>query len=728
MNFPHSRLFTLALCGISLVTGPAYAKTESARPINFRRDVIPVLTKAGCNSGACHGSFQGRGGFRLSLLGFDPEMDYDALVRESHGRRVFPATPEQSLILLKPTAAMPHKGGKRLMPDSNSYRILRDWIAQGLPGPKAGDATIARLEVSSAEMVLQPNQQAKLQVSCIWSDGVKQDATPWALFESTSDRVAEVSAAGQIKALQPGRAAVTVRYLGQVAAVTLTVPYAGQKDAPATARVNFIDDLISAEWKKLGLVPAPPADDASFLRRVHLDLIGSLPTLEEIQRFMESRDPNKRAKLIDALLDRPEYVDLWSLKWSDLLRAHRRALGEKGLKSFNGWLRQGLRDNLPLDGLIRELLTARGNLYARGPVAYYFIDNNPEDLAETTAQILLGIRLQCAKCHHHPFEVWSQDDYYGMAAFFARVQRKDTKEEGQFGGSQAVSLEGDGFVRFPGTQRVVHPRVLGQEPIVAKPGADSRVELARWITAKDNPFFARNVVNRYWGYLFSRGLVEPIDDMRATNPPSHPALLDALAKDFVDHHFDLKHLLRTLCNSRVYQLASEIAPKRDEDGTFFTHFRPRRLQAEVLLDAINQSVGVDEKFTGAPPGTRAIALPDSSVVSYFLETFGRPLRTSTCECQRASQPDLRQALHLINSEALQAKLSAKEGRLPRLLAAKKADSEIVRELYLASVSRLPNAREEATIQKLLAAAPSRHEGLEDLLWTLLNCPEFVFNH
>lgn len=721
-----------SLLAMSLALNASSAVAQDAKKgshaINFGREVVPVLTKAGCNSGGCHGSFQGRGGLRLSLLGFDPEMDFDALARESHGRRIFPASPENSLFLMKPTGAVPHKGGKRLTLGTESYRILRDWIAQGYPGPKKGDPKILRLEVQPAETVLQPKQQVTLRVQAIWSDGVKQDATPWALYESTSDRVAEVSADGQVKALQPGRAAVTVRYLGQVSAVTVTVPYAGKDDSSVIAKSNFIDDSIAAEWRKLKLTPAPPVDDAAFLRRVSLDLTGSLPTVEEVRRFADSRDPARRAKLIDELLDRPEYVDYWSLKWGDLLRAHRRALGEKGLKSFNGWLRQGLRDNRPLDGMVRELLTARGNLYTNGPVAYFFIDTNPEDLAETTTQIFLGIRLQCAKCHHHPFEVWSQDDYYGMAAFFTRVQRKDTKEEGQFGGSQSVSLSGKGIMRFPGTMRAIFPRPLGQDAVQSKPGDDSREDLAKWLTAKDNPFFARNIVNRYWGYLFGRGLVEPIDDLRATNPASHPALLDALAKDFVAHNFDVKHLLRIMCNSRAYQLASEIAPKRDADGTFFTHFRPRRMQAEVLLDAINQAAGVDEKFTGVAPGTRAIALPDPSVVSYFLETFGRPIRTSTCECARASEPDLRQALHLINSESLHAKLTDKAGRVARLLAAKKSNLEIARELYLTTLSRLPNDREQATIERLLASAPTRQEGLEDLLWTLVNCPEFVFNH
>ncbi|MDB5338134.1 MAG: Protein of unknown function (DUF1553)/Protein of unknown function [Planctomycetaceae bacterium] len=713
--------------GVPPPTAAAQPVEAVAQSIGFTRDVIPVLTKAGCNAGACHGSFQGRGGLRLSLLGFDPAADYNALVREAHGRRVFPAAPEQSLILRKAVMTVPHGGNKRFAADSTSYRILREWMARGMPGPQAADPHVARLEVTSLERPLQLGEQMQLQVRVVWSDGSAQDATPWVLYESNSDRVAQVSSAGLITVRGAGRAAVTVRHLGQVAAVPVTVPYAALADFPALPRQNFIDDLAIEEWKKLGLLPAGLATDSEFARRVHLDLSGTLPQVDELRSFLDSSDPDKRSKLIDKLLDRPEFVDFWALKWADLLRAHRRSLGDKGLRSFTSWLRQALRDNWPADKIVRALVTAKGNLYNEGPVAFYFVDRTPEDLAETTAQVFLGLRMQCAKCHHHPFDVFSQDDYYGLAAFFARVQRKDTKESGAFGGAQSIRIGATGTVTHPGTGQVITPRTLGS--VAEVPDAnDPRVTLANWITSRDNPYFARNIVNRYWGYLFGRGLVDPIDDLRPTNPPSHPALLDALTRDFVQHNFDLKHLLRTMCNSRTYQLASEVAPERDADGMFFTHRRPRRLPAEILLDAINQTAGVDEAFENSPKGTRAIALSDPSAASYFLDIFGRPRRTSTCECERRSQPDLIQVLHLSNSEKMHAKLADPAGRVARLLAANQNDTQIIDELYMAALSRLPTAEERTNVARLITAAPSRKEGLEDLLWALINSAEFVFLH
>ncbi|HKB37595.1 MAG TPA: DUF1549 domain-containing protein, partial [Gemmataceae bacterium] len=503
------RLLPAVWLSLALVVpaGSACAAEPDLAEVRFTRDVVPALTKAGCNSGACHGSFQGRGGFRLSLLGFDPQADFDALAREARGRRVFPALPEHSLVLLKPTGAVAHGGGKRLDKDSPAYRVLRAWIARGLPAPAEDDPVVVRLEVTPRKAVLQSGKEAVLRVRAVWSDGRSRDVTPWALYESNKDPVADVGPTGVVTARQPGCASVMVRYQGQGAAVPVTVPFPGAAESSEMPRHNFIDDHIAAAWREGGLAPAPPCSDAEFVRRVHLDLTGTLPTPEEVRRFLASRDPARRTKLIDELLERPEYVDYWSLKWGDLLRAHRRALGEKGLVSFNAWLRQALRENRPLDRVVRELLTARGSLYKNGPVAFYFIDQAPQELAETTAQVFLGVRLGCAKCHHHPFEVWAQDDYHGLAAFFARVQRKDNKEDGRFGGAQSVSLGASGSVVHPATGKVILPHVLGGPPLTVPEDQDPRQRLAEWVTAKDNPYFARNVVNRYWGHLFGRGLV-----------------------------------------------------------------------------------------------------------------------------------------------------------------------------------------------------------------------------
>lgn len=715
-------LRTLSLPAVLVLLGVG---TTARAEVNFAREVVPVLTKLGCNAGSCHGSFQGRGGFRLSLLGFDPAADYHALVTEARGRRLFPAAPDKSLLLLKPTGQIAHGGKKRLDVGSDSYRTLRDWIAQGTPG-RGEPPMVTRLEMNVAEAVLKAGEVRDLQVKATWSDGTVQDATRLALYESNRDTVAAVDAVGKITGREPGRAAVTVRYMGQVAAVPVTIPF-----GPATAfdfpAANFIDQRLAAEWKTLGLVPASLSSDAEFLRRVSLDLIGTLPTPDGVRQFLADSDPKKRAKLIDQLLERAEYSDYWSLKWADLLRAHRKHLGDKGLASFNTWLRSALRENRPADRMARELLTAQGNLYTSGPVAFFYVDKTPSELAETTAQVLLGVRLQCAQCHHHPFEVWSQDDYFGMAAFFARVKRKDTGENGQFGGAQSMRMDTVGSFAHPRTGVPVPPKPLGGVAQKVDDPADPRAALADWLVAKDNAFFARNIVNRYWGYLFGRGLVESIDDLRATNPATFPALFDELAKDFTTHGYDLKHLLRTLCNSRAYQLACEVRPAHDVDGEFATHRRPRPMPAEVVLDAVCAATGVPETFDKMPVGTRAIALPDPAVISYFLDSFGRPKRLTACECERGGRPDLTQVLHLMNGETLQKKVSAEPGRLAKLLAAKKTDDEIVDELYLATLSRRPTDAERTAVRPKIAAAPSRREGYEDLLWALLNTAEFVFN-
>jgi hypothetical protein len=700
------------------------ARAADPPPVSFARDVVPALTKLGCNAGSCHGSFKGRGEFRLSLLGFDPVADYEAIVIESRGRRIFAAAPDKSLLLLKPTGQVAHGGKKRLAVDSESYRVIRDWIAQGL---QRGEwPTVTKLGAGVQSATLNPGEGVLLNVKATWSDGTAQNATKLSLYESTRETVATVDADGRVKAVGPGRAVVTVRYMGQVAAVAITVPFGPAVKFDWLAN-NFIDEQLATEWKQLGLKPGALSSDEEFLRRVSLDLIGVLPTPDEIRKFAADSDPKKRAKVIDALLERPEYADYWALKWSDLLRAHRKYLGEKGLFTFNAWLRQSLRDNRPLNRLVRELVTAQGNLYTNGPAAFYFVDQRPDDLAETTTQVFLGIRLQCARCHHHPFEVWTQDDYHGMAAFFMRVRRKDSGENGQFGGAQSIRLDPEGTWRHPTTGKPVAPQALGGKALKLDDPADPRAALADWLTAKENPYFARNVANRYWGYLFGRGLVEALDDQRATNPATFPTLLDSLAKDFADNGYDIKHLLRTICNSRAYQLACELKPERDTDGAFVTHRRPRSMPAEVLLDAVCDATGVPEAFDKLPLGTRAIALPDPSVSSYFLDAFGRPRRLSACECERDGRPDLTQVLHLMNGEALNKKIASDQGRIAKALAAKKTEDEIIEELYLATFSRKPTDADRKRVKAHIAEAPSKREGLEDLLWALLNSAEFVFN-
>jgi hypothetical protein len=695
--------------------------------VDFRRDVVPALTKAGCNAGACHGAFQGRGGFALSLLGFDPVADFATIVQADRGRRVLPAAPDYSLILRKASGLAAHAGGKRLDPRGTGYSLLREWMAAGMPPPRETDPVAVALEVTPRDLVLAVGQSAPLRVVARWSDGLVRDVTPWALFDSRDAMANSVSTQGVITAHRPGLSPVSVRYFGLVAAVNVTTPFGPALPLTDFPRHNFIDELVASEWQRLGVKPAPLADDATFIRRASLDLTGTLPTPEQVLAFVNSQSADKRAKLIDDLLERPEYVDYWSLKWGDLLRVHRRYVGNKGLGSFGGWLRRSVRENKPLDVMVRELLTAQGNLFVNGPVAYYLVDQKPDELAETTAQLFLGVRMQCARCHHHPFEVWAQADYWGLAAFFTRLEMRQNGDQGRFGGLQTLRVV-DKETRP--LQILAQPRVLGAaapaSPVAA--GGDVRVALAEWITRADNPYFARNFANRYWAYLMGRGLVEAIDDQRATNPPSNPQLLDALARELSEHKFDVKHLLRTICRSSVYQLAVEISAERDREGDLFTHRVARRLPAEVLLDAVNQATGYLEPFEGTPAGTRAIALPDPTVVSSFLTTFGRPQRINPCECARESSPDLLQALHLLNNPALQTRIAHADGRIARLVKAARPDNEIATELYLATVSRRPNEHELAQVRELLREAPSPREGWEDILWALLNSPEFAFNH
>ncbi|MDB5336116.1 MAG: Protein of unknown function (DUF1553)/Protein of unknown function [Planctomycetaceae bacterium] len=715
-------------------SGSAVGGAVRTAPIEFTRDVLPALTKAGCNSGACHGSFQGRGGFQLSLLGFDAAFDYDVLTKASRGRRLNAGIPERSLLLLKPTGAMPHGGGRRIAPDSEVAAIIKTWISQGMAGPRPDDLRGLSLKVEPSELTIRVKAEGAaaeptvLKVVASFADGSSRDVTKWASYDIREKLTAEVSRLGTVTAHRPGKTAVQVKYLGQVAAVSVSVPYAAPSSFEFPVQ-NFIDELAVVEWKRLGAKPAPLADDATFLRRVYLDLIGTLPTPAEVRKFLADTSATKRSQVIDELLARPEYVDFWSLRMADLLRAHRRYLGDKGLASFSGWIRQSVRENKPLDQLTRELLTSQGNLFTNGPVGYYFIDEKVEDLAETTSQVFLGVRLQCTRCHHHPNEVWSQEDYYGLAAFFTRLETKDSGTQGsKFGGPKSLRPSAkENPNRKP--LLTVAPRLFGEPVLPADAtSADPRQKLAEWITKPDNPFFARNFTNRYWQALLGRGLVEPVDDMRATNPAAFPALLDALAKDFAAHHFDAKYLLRTICNSRVYQLAPELNPQQDVDGLLFTHRIPKRLSAEVLLDGINQLTGSSEVFEGQPVGTRAIALPDPTIVSHFLSTFGRPLRNSPCDCARGASLDLSQALHLANSTALHEKVVSSTGRLATSLKAGQTDDQIVEELYLGALGRLPADIERQAVRESLAEGTSRDETWQDVLWALINCSEFVFNH
>jgi hypothetical protein len=695
-------------------------------PPRFAHDIVAGLTRAGCNSGACHGSQHGKGGFKLSLLGYEPDLDHIAITRDADGRRVVLFDPPRSLILEKPLLLVKHGGGRRFERGSPLEAAIEKWLGAGAPGPTPGDPVVSSIDVFPPERVLAAGEETYIAVTARLSDGTAEDVTGKALISSLNDGVAAVDASGLVTARGPGETSVMVRYQGQASVARMTVPHRKLEPYPAFAGTGFIDEAVSRKWAKLGLLPAEAAGDAEFIRRLFIVAIGTLPSPKEVEDFLDDASPDKREKMIDRVLERPEYVDYWALKWGDVLRIDRQRMGEKGMWSFFNWVRGALRENRPLDRMVEELITAQGSTFTTGPANYFRTSRNPNELAETTSQVFLGLRLQCAQCHHHPFEKWSQDDYYGLAAYFSRLGVKSSGEFGVYGDENVVYVKTDGEVRHPKTGKVLAPKPL--DAAAADDPIDRRRALARWLVGKENRLFARNISNRLWGYVMGRGIVEPIDDLRVTNPPTNPELLDGLADELVRSGFDQKQVLRTILRSRVFQLSSRTHPGGEPDETFFSHYLIRRLPAEVLFDAVVAATGVPEGFSGLPGGTRAIQLPDARFESYFLQSFGKPRREIACECERVSLPNMAQALHLMNGDFLQRRVSDEKGRAGRLVKENAPDEAAVKELYLATFSRRPSAEEGSRAREAIAAAPSRKEGVEDLLWALTNSSEFLFNH
>ncbi len=704
------------------------AKLPADLPVNFATEIEPILTKAGCNGGACHGAQHGRGGFRLSLFGFDPAFDHDQIVRSNEGRRVVLSDPDRSILLAKPALVMEHGGGGKLRLNSREYETLRRWMEDGAPEPPAKEATVTKLDVFPAKRVMAANDLQQLAVTAIWSDGRREDVTPLAQFDALNDAVASVTANGLVTAKAAGETHVMIRFMGQATVAQTTIPFAKMESYPKLPANNFIDEKLIAKWRDLGLTPSPLTNDAEFLRRLYLDAIGTLPKPDEVRQFLASTDPTKREKAIDAVLERPEFLDWWALKWGDLLRINRQALDEKGMWSFHNWVRAAVRDNKPADEFARDILTAEGSTYTDGPSNFYRVARSPDEWSEAVTQVFLGVRVQCAKCHHHPFEKWSQDDYYGMTAFFARLGTKNSQEFGIFTRETVIFLRPTGEATHPRKRKVVKPHPFDGPEMDDE--FDRRRKLAEWMTTPENPFFAKNIVNRFWGYLMGRGLVEPLDDMRATNPASNPELLDALAKDFVANKFDVKRLLKTIFRSRAYQLSSQTAAGNAVDAAniHFTRYTTKRLTAEQTADAIDFATGTQEKYPGLPLGTRAAQLPDPEVRSFLLDTFGRPARQVVCECERTTKPNIAQAMHLMNGDFLNKKIADANGRIEGLLKAKTKPDAAIEELYLATLSRTPTKEELAKAQSWVSSGTTPKDGLQDLLWVLLNSREFLFNH
>jgi hypothetical protein len=700
--------------------------------ISYFNQVMPIISKAGCNAGACHASQYGKGGFKLTVFSFDPNQDHLNIVRDQYSRRVNFQEPAQSLFLLKPTGAVPHGGGRRIRPGSVDHQILQSWLSGGAPGPAGGDARVTGLQVLPTRRVGQKNFTQQLQVIAAYSNAKKRDVTAWVKFDSLDDGVVRVSPTGWVETVGRGQGTVMARFEGQAQIAQFTVPYAPSVNLSGWVENNFIDRLAAAKFKELGIPPSPPCDDATFIRRAFLDAIGTLPSVKETTAFLASRDPKKRQKLIDRLLGltgdpaqdtfNNEYAAYWTLKWSDLLRSTSAALGEQGMWAMYNWLKGSFRQNKPFDRFVRELITAKGSTYDNGPSNYFLVFRGADDLTEATAQLFLGMRIQCAKCHHHPFEKVSRAEFYEFASFFRQVGSKRSTNYGKLGGPTVILVRPEG-----GTQ--TFPKEILGTALHAKLGTtalDRRQVLADWLTSRDNPLLARNVVNRYMGYLMGRGLVDPIDDLRATNPPSNVELMNALATDFIKHGYNVKHLMRTIMNSRLYQLDSQPTRANARDDRYYSHYFVKRIAAEPLLDAIISVTGVQTKFEKVPLGTRAIELPDAVYSSYFLNTFGKPKRAGVCECERVSDPNLAQALHTLNSERIEEKIGSPAGRVAKLLAAKKSPEEIVTELYLTALCRPPTAAERATCRTLLAESPTPRAYYEDLLWSLINSKHFLF--
>ncbi len=744
--------WTIALA--TVLDGPLPAAEPSApsmavATIDFDEDIVPILTKAGCNSGGCHGKQSGRNGFKLSVFGFDRDADYQAIVFEGRGRRVFPAAPGSSLLLAKAANRVPHGGGLRLEEGSAEYRRLSEWIVAGMPRTDARAPRLVSIDVQPRQQVMRPESRQALRVTGKFADGSTRDITRMAIFTANDKTLAAVDRDGIVETTAlPGESAIVVRYQEMVVSAFVTVPIAdtassatssttegpratsAAASASATAlagwdRSRFIDRLVAEKWERLGLVPSPLADDATFLRRATLDLIGRLPTVEETRRYLsEPPSDARRERLIDRLLAAPEYADYWALRWADLLRVHREELGPRAAHAYHQWLRGVLERNVPYDVWVRQLLTAEGGSETNGAVNFFRAFKDPNDLTVAVSQVFLGVRLECAKCHHHPYEHWGQDDFYGMAAFFPRLQRK------QAGGTEQRFFVADkGDVTHPLTKAVIAPRVLLGEPLSIAAGDDPRERLAEWLASPANPFFARAGANRLWAHLMGRGLVEPIDDMRETNPATNERLLAELAREFTEHRFDLRHLLRTIATSRTYALSSTATGPNARDTRNYSRAYRKRLPAEVLLDAVCDVTGEPESFTGMPPGTRAVQLWDNRLPSVFLETFGRPQRKTVCSCERLGDSTLSQVLHLLNSPAIHDKLTAPSGRAARLAASDLSPADIVRELYLTALSRPPRPEElAAALAAFTAPEATRHTATEDVLWSVMNSAEFVLNH
>jgi hypothetical protein len=732
---------------LSAVAAVCCALPAPAAEVSFELDVIPILSKAGCNGGGCHGALAGKAGFRLSLFGYDPKADYLAITRDARGRRVDLADPGASLLLTKPTTAVPHKGGRRLDVGGDDYKTLAAWIEAGCPGPKAGEKTLDAIELLPAETAAVPGQAVKLTVTAKYGDGTSRDVTRWAKFTSTDETICTVDPQGTLTVIGHGEGAVTAWFSSKIALARVLVPFPHEIPAAtfaAAPRANVVDDLVLEQLQKLHLEPSPPCDDATFLRRAFLDTIGRLPTPEEVHGYVADASPGKRERLVELLLARPEFIDYWAYKWSDVLLVTGSKLRPNAVNAYYQWIRDRVAENMPWDEFVRAVLTSRGSSVENGATNYYAVHQDPESLAENTSQAFLSLSIGCAKCHNHPLEKWTNDQYYAFANLFARVRAKGWGGEPRDGdGVRTLFIEPRGDLLQPRTGRPQPPAPLDGRPLPPADPGDRREPLAAWLTAPDNPYFTRAVVNRVWANFFGIGIVEPVDDLRTSNPASNEKLLAALCGYLVENRYDLKSLMRLILSSETYRRTSDPLPTNRDDRKWFARTYPRRLMAEVLSDAIADVTGVRDSYTeialndgstakvdGYDGDTRAIQLHDSAVKNYFLKTFGRNMRDITCECERSNQPSLVQVLHLSNGSTINDKLASKEGWITQILATDPSPRSVVDGAWMRTLGRPPSEAERKPLEEMLAAAKpeERREIVEDIYWSLLTSREFLFRH
>lgn len=711
------------------------AKAVETVPVDvkFELDIEPILTARGCNSGPCHGKARGQNGFALSLLGFDSGMDYDSIIHNAKGRRVAFSNPSQSILLLKAIGKLPHGGGVRIEEGDEDYKLLVDWVRKGAPRVTSDDKTLASVEIQPAPHPMAAGQEESLKVVATYSDGSQRVVTNTCAYQSNEPAVISVSAQGKLKAGQlPGEATIMARYMGMIATWSTAVPRA-EKIADEVysqlPRTNFIDEHVYRKLSELNIQPSKPCSDGQYMRRVYLDAIGRLPTPDEARTFLNDTDPNKRSSLVDKLLDRSEYADFWANKWEDLLRPNPYRVGIKATFNLDDWIRDAYRRNLPYDQFVYNLLTAQGSTWKNGAVTVFRDRREPEEITTMVSQLFMGVRLECAKCHQHPFEVYSQRDFYSLASFFSRVGYKGTGLSPPISGSEEmVFVKKQGSVKHPITQEVLAPKFLLDAVPEIDDETDPRAVLADWLRSEGNRYFARVAVNRIWSEVMGIGIVDPVDDLRATNPPSNPALMDALADHFREVGFDNKKLLRTIFASQIYALSSSPNSTNAADYRNFSRHYRKRLRGEVLADAISDITEVPENYDRLPSGTRAVQLWTHRIPSDFLDTFGRPDPNQDPPCERTPDATMVQALHVMNAPDVHARLTSDKGRCQRLAESKLSPNEIIEELYLAVFNRQPR---EAELQSLVAEFnkpdTNRRRLIEDILWSLLNSPEFIYN-